>query len=99
MKQSKVYIDALDAEAFGQCVLQDGQCKEMLLKVSLNTMIHSAMQLWDECLETRLDPDVKGRIIGVQTQITTFDLLFALQLSMKILKITDNLSRTLYRNS
>ena len=56
-------------------------------------------QLWDECLETRLDPDVKGRIIGVQTQMTTFDLLFGLQLSMKILKITDNLSRTLQKQS
>ena len=56
-------------------------------------------QLWDECLETRLDPDIKGRIIGVQTQITTFDLLFGLQLSMKILKITDNLSRTLQKQS
>ena len=56
-------------------------------------------QLWDECLETRLDPDVKGRIIGVQTQMTTFDLLFVLQLSMKILKITDNLSKTLQKQS
>ena len=26
---------------------------------------HSAlMQLWDECLETRLEPDIKGRIVG-----------------------------------
>ena len=24
-------------------------------------------QLWEECLEERLQPDVKGRIIGVQT--------------------------------
>ena len=56
-------------------------------------------RLWDECLETRLDPDVKGRIIGVQTQMTTFNLLFGLQLSMKILKITDNLSRTLQKQS
>ena len=56
-------------------------------------------QLWDECLETQLDPDIKGRIIGVQTQMTTFDLLFGLQLSMKILKITDNLSRTLQKQS
>ena len=56
-------------------------------------------QLWDECLETRLDPDIKGRIIGLQTQMTTFDLLFGLQLSMKILKITDNLSKTLQKQS
>ena len=31
--------------------------------------------------------------------MTTFDLLFGLQLSMKILKITDNLSRTLQKQS
>ena len=23
------------------------------------------LQVWEECLETKLDPDVKGRIIGV----------------------------------
>ena len=56
-------------------------------------------QLWDECLETRLDPNVKDRIIGMQTQMTTFDLLFGLQLSMKILKITDKLSKTLQKQS
>ena len=27
---------------------------------------HNAlMQLWEECLETRLEPDIKGRIVGV----------------------------------
>ena len=26
-------------------------------------------QLWVECLDSRLDPDVKGRIIGVRAQI------------------------------
>ena len=56
-------------------------------------------QLWEECLETRLDPDVKGRIIGVQAQMDTFNLLFGLHLSMKILKITDNLSRNLQTRS
>ena len=45
------------------------------------------------------EPDIKGRIIGVQTQMNTFDLLFGLQLSMKILKITDKLSRTLQKQS
>jgi len=32
----------LEQKVFGQCVLQDGQCEEMLLKVSLNTMMLSA---------------------------------------------------------
>ena len=61
--------------------------RSMEMLIIEHYMIHSAMQLWDECLETRLDPDVKGRIIGVQTQMTTFDLLLGLQVSMKILII------------
>ena len=28
------------------------------------------LQVWEECLETKLDPNVKGRIIGVQTQMS-----------------------------
>ena len=52
-------------------------------------------RLWDECLETRLEPDIKGRIIGVKTQMLCYSTLFGLQLGKKILKITDNLSRTL----
>ena len=56
-------------------------------------------QLWSECLTTQLDPDVKGRIIGVQAQMATFYVLFGLQLAMKILKITDNLSRTLQKQT
>ena len=29
-----------------------------------------------ECLTTQLDPDVNGRIIGVQAQMATFNVLF-----------------------
>ena len=37
--------------------------------------------LWEECLQsqTRLDPDVKARIIGVQSQMSTFNLFFWLE--------------------
>ena len=27
-------------------------------------------QVWEECLETKLDPDVKGRIISAKTQMS-----------------------------
>ena len=50
--------------------------------------------LWEECLETNLQPDVKGRIIGVQAQMQQFSLLFSLKLCEHILKITDDLSKT-----
>ena len=48
---------------------------------------------------TRLDPDVKARIIGVQSQMSTLNLLFGLKLCERILKVTDNLSKTLQQSS
>ena len=60
---------------------------------------NTLQQLWDECLDKRLDPDVKGRIIGVKTQMSQYYLLFGLHLSKKALKITDNLSRALQKQS
>ena len=56
-------------------------------------------QLWDECLEKRLDPVIKGRIIGVKTQMTQYKVLFGLKLCERVLKITDNLSATLQNQS
>ena len=56
-------------------------------------------QLWEECLTTSLQPDVKGRIIGVKSQMSNFDVLFGLKLCERILKITDNLSKTLQKQS
>ena len=48
-------------------------------------------------METNLQPDVKGRIIGVQTQMQQFSLLFGLKLCERILNITDNLIKTLQK--
>ncbi len=31
-------------------------------------------ELWDECLQDKLMPDVKSRIIGVKTQMSNFSL-------------------------
>ena len=56
-------------------------------------------QLWEECLELKLDPDIKGRIIGVSTQMSKYSLIFGLKLCEKVLKITDNLSMTLQKQS
>ena len=52
-------------------------------------------QLWEEGLETMLVLKVKGRMLGVQAQMSQYRLLFGLKLCERILKITDNLSRTL----
>ena len=53
--------------------------------------------LWDDSLESesKLDPDVKARVIGVQAQINKFRLLFGAHLRKIVLKCTDNFSRIL----
>ena len=57
-------------------------------------------QLWEECLDTTsLLPEVKGRVFGVRAQMSQYNLLFGLILCERILKITDNLSRTLQKQS
>ena len=44
---------------------------------SVESIVKNLKQLWDE---TRLDPDIKGRIIGVKTQMTQYKVLFGLKL-------------------
>ena len=53
--------------------------------------------LWEECLDTRLDPDAKARITGVKAQMSSYDLLFGMHLSKTILKHADNLNQTLQK--
>ena len=57
-------------------------------------------QLWEECLNTTsILPEVKGRVFGVRAQMSQYNLLVRLILCERILKITDNLSRTLQKQS
>ena len=53
----------------------------------------------DESLESRLEPEVKGRIIGAKVQMSSYYILFGLKLCEWVMKITDNLSRTLQSQS
>ena len=52
-------------------------------------------ELWDESLETNLDSEVKSRVIGVKHQMGTSDYYFGVSLGAHILRISDNLSKTL----
>ena len=52
-------------------------------------------KLWDACLETRLQPDIRSRIIGVQEQMKTFEYVLVWFWGERILKHADNLSKTL----
>ena len=55
------------------------------------------LKLWSDCLETRLESDVRGRIIGCRAQMKKFDFFFGLNLSQRIFSHTDNLSETLQK--
>ena len=51
--------------------------------------------LWEEARDIVKDSETRARIIGVQSMMMTFDYLFGLVLGERILKHTDNLSKTL----
>ena len=40
-------------------------------------------QLWEECLEKFLQLDIKGRVIGVQSQMSRFSVLFGLHINFE----------------
>ena len=65
---------------------------------SLKSVIDNYAVLQEEfnlCLESRLEPDIKSRIIGVKHQMSTFEFFFGVVIRERILKHTDNLSKTL----
>ena len=53
------------------------------------------LSLWDECKDSKLDSETRARIIGVETQVLTFEFLFGVSLGAAILSHSDNLSKTL----
>ena len=48
---------------------------------------------------SKLDSEVKTRIIGVQNQMCEFQFFYGLNLSQRLLTISDNLSKTLQKES
>ena len=65
---------------------------------SLQSVINNysvLQEVWDECLESRLQPDIRSRVIGVQAQMQKFNFIFGVILGERILKHADNLSKTL----
>ena len=68
--------------------------------VSLNSVVTNydvLLQLWEDCLETRLQSDIRARIIWVQSQMETYEYLHGVMLGLLILKHSDNLSRSLQK--
>ena len=52
------------------------------------------MELWDWSLTVSKDAEMKARIPGVKSMMTTFDFYFGCTLGEQLLRQTDNLGRT-----
>ena len=53
--------------------------------------------LWDKSLQTDLDSEMRGRIIGVKTAMPTLEYYFGVSIGIIIFSMTDNLSKTLQK--
>ena len=51
--------------------------------------------IWDLCLEENLDRETLSRIVGCQSQMTTFRFFYGLNFSYTVYSLTDNLLKTL----
>ena len=56
-------------------------------------------ELWDMCLGDKLDKDTRSRILGCKSQMTEFRFFFGINLAYRMYSITDNLSKTLQRET
>ena len=54
-------------------------------------------ELWEEAKDIVKDSKTRARIVGVQFYMKSFDYLFGMVLGERLLKHTDNLSKTFYR--
>ena len=57
------------------------------------------MELWDWSLTVSKDAEMKARIRGVKSLMTTFDFHFGCPLGEQLLRQTDNLGRALHDSS
>ena len=56
-------------------------------------------QVWDESLDENLEPEIKSRIIGIKSQMITFDYFYGVTILQLVLRHSDNLSKTLQKFS
>ena len=81
------------------------------MKSILNNWV-ALRQVWDKSLDGNLDPEIKGRIIGVKSQMNTFNYFYRVTILQLVLRhyyyiqynyitivFSDNLSKTLQKSS
>ena len=57
------------------------------------------MKLWEICLQEQLDKEIRSRIVGCQYQMKLFSFFYGIHLGYKLYIISDNLSKTLQKES
>ena len=57
------------------------------------------LRVWEESKSSSIDSEIRARIIGVETQMESFDFLFGLLLASLLLRHSDNLSKSLQHES
>ena len=72
-----------------RCTVRGGSLKSVIDNWNV------LQEVWDECLETKLEPDIKGRIIGVKYQMGTSDYFYGVNLGGMLFKHSENLSRAI----
>ena len=69
---------------------------------SMNSIIDNwvaLQQVWDESLDGDLEPEIKSKIIGVKSQMTTFNYFYGVTIIQLLLRHSNNLSKTLQNTS
>ena len=56
-------------------------------------------QIWDESLDGNLEPEIKGTVIGVRSQMNTFNYFYGVTILQLVLRHSDNLSKILQKSS
>ena len=55
--------------------------------------------VWEESKNSQIDSEMKARIIGIETQMLTFNFLFGTSLGILILQHCDDLSKSLQHDT
>ena len=85
-------LNVLGYEYFAQ---PDGQFEQIHSKVYWTIIRYYSV--WEEAELVPKESDIRARLIGVGSQMTTFDFYFGVYLGEMVLRHTDNLSKTLQK--
>ena len=55
-------------------------------------------QFWDESLDGNLEPEIKGRIIAVKSEMNTLNCFYGVTILQVVWRNSDNLSKTFQKS-